>query len=271
MKKIYIIKANGQKVRFEPNKVIWSCIRAGTSRKEAKRIAKNTQNTIHDGFTTKQVYRIVLNNISKVKSGRAIQHRYRLKESIMRMGPAGFPFESFISQILSNYGYVIEGVRNEMRGKCGRHEIDVIAKQKNKRFMVECKYHHRRGIHTNLKASLYTHARFLDLSEYFDEEMLSCNTKLSEDALEYASCVGQKMLCWKHPPGKGLEILIDEKGLYPITILNLNKIELKAFSDLKFMIAKDLLTSDLNQLSKKTNIPLLRLQRLHGMVRDILV
>ena len=34
-------------------------------------------------------------------------------------------------------------------------------------------------------------------------------------------------------------------------MLNLNKIELKAFSDIKFMIAKDLLTTDLEHLLEK--------------------
>ncbi|NIS94793.1 MAG: restriction endonuclease [Nitrosopumilaceae archaeon] len=271
MWKKYIIKADGRRVPFDPNKVIGTCIRAGASRKEAKKIAKNTLDLIENDFTTREVYKIVLNNISKIDGGRVIQHRYKLKESIMRMGPAGFPFESFISQILSNYGYNIEGVRKKIHGKCGRHEIDVVAKQKNKRYMVECKYHHRRGIHTSLKASLYTHARFLDLQKDFDEEILSCNTKLSKDALEYATCIGQNLLCWKHPNGKSLENMIDEKGLYPITLLNLSKIELKSFSDIHFMIAKDLLVTDLKQLSKKTRIPLSRLQRLQNLVREILV
>lgn len=271
MKKIYIIKADGRKVCFNPNKVIGTCIRAGASKKEAKRIAKDTLNQIQNGFTTKEVYKVVLSNISKINRGNVIRYKYKLKESIMKMGPAGFPFESFISQILSNYGYEIEGVRKKIHGKCGKHEIDVIAKLKDKRFMVECKYHHRRGIHTSLKESLYTHARFLDLSEIFDEEILSCNTKLSDDALEYATCIGQNMLCWKHPTGNSLEKMIDEKGLYPITLLNLNKFELKAFSDIKFMIAKDLLTTNLKQLSKKTNISLFRLQRLQRLVREILM
>ena len=65
--------------------------------------------------------------------------------------------------------------------------------------------------------------------------------------------------------------MIDDKGLYPITMLNLNKIELKAFSDIKFMIAKDLLTTDLEHLSRKTNIPLSRLQRLQMLVKQILI
>lgn len=270
MKKIYVIKANGQSVPFDPNKVVGTCIRAGASEKQAKRIARKTKAMVRSGSTTRDVYRLVLQNIAEVDETKVIKHKYRLKEAIMKMGPAGFPFESYVSQILSNYGYEIEGVRIQVKGECVRHEIDVIARIKNKRYMVECKYHHRRGIHTSLKDSLYTHARFLDLQKQFDGEILSCNTKLSNDALTYAKCVGQNLLCWRHPPGGGLEKMIDDKGLYPITMISLNKIELMAFAKVKFMIAKDLLTVDLKQLSRKTNIPYTRLQRLHHLVSRIL-
>jgi hypothetical protein len=270
MKKIYVIKANGKPVPFDPNKVIGTCIRAGTSEKQAKQIARKTQVMIRSGLTTRDIYRLVLQNISKVDESKVIKHKYRLKEAIMKMGPIGFPFESYISQILSNYGYEIKGVRMVVKGECVKHEIDVIAKSKNKKYMVECKYHHRRGIHTGLKESLYTHARFLDLQKQFDGEILSCNTKLSDDAFAYATCIGQNLLCWRHPPDGGLEKMIEDKGLYPITMVSLNKTELMQFSKIKFMIARDLLTVDLRQLSRKTNIPYTRLQRLYHLVSRIL-
>lgn len=268
--KIYIIKADGSRVPFDPNKVIGTCIRAGASRKQAKRIAQRTREQIREGMTTSEVYRLVLSNIGKEDERHVLKHRYRLKESIMKMGPAGFPFESYMSQILSQYGYDIEAVRKPVQGKCVQHEVDVIAKSNNIRYMVECKYHHKRGISTTLKDSLYTHARFLDLNQQFDDEILSCNTKLSPDALTYAKCVGQKLLCWKHPPSGGLEKMIDNKGLYPITMVSLNKTELIAFSKIKFMIAKDLLEVDLKKLSRETSIPYTRLQRIRNLVDRIL-
>lgn len=270
MKKIYVIKANGQSVPFDLNKVMGTCIRAGASKKQAKEIARKTMTTIRNGSTTRTVYRLVLKNISEIDDSKVLEHKYRLKEAIMKMGPAGFPFESYLSQILSYHGYDIEAVRMKVHGKCVKHEIDVIATLKNKRYMIECKYHHRRGIHTSLKDSLYTHARFLDLSDQFDGEILSCNTKLSTDALTYAKCVGQNVLCWRHPYEKGLEKMIDDKGLYPITMVSLNKTELMQFSKIKFMIAKDLLSADLKQLSRKTKISYARLQRLQHLIEQII-
>lgn len=64
--------------------------------------------------------------------------------------------------------------------------------------------------------------------------------------------------------------MIEEKGLYPITILCLSKKELIAFSKVNFMIAKDILGEDLMKLSHKTDIPYTRLQRLQSLVRRIL-
>ena len=136
--------------------------------------------------------------------------------------------------------------------------------------MIECKYHNFPGIYTGLKESLYTHARFLDLSEVFNSEMLVCNTKVSDDVITYAKCIGQKLLCWRYPRDKGLENMIEEKGLYPITILGLRSKELESFSQNNIMLAKDLLTSNISQLSHKTNIAYPRLQRLQNVVKQII-
>src|SRR3546814_4287206 len=78
-------------VLFDPNKVIRTCIRAGASRKEAKRIAKNTLNMIRSGFTTREVYKIVLHNISKIDRGniRSEEHTSEL-QSLMRISYAVF-------------------------------------------------------------------------------------------------------------------------------------------------------------------------------------
>jgi hypothetical protein len=85
-----ITKANGQKVPFDARKVEFTCIRAGASSDLAKRIASQIHSRIRYGTTTREIYRMVLQLLSQNGSS-AIKHRYRLKEAIMRMGPAGFP------------------------------------------------------------------------------------------------------------------------------------------------------------------------------------
>lgn len=271
-KKIYVIKANGQSVPFDGNKVKATCMRAGASKNLAERVTQKVHEQLHHGIRTREIYRMVLAALASEDEGRFIKHRYRLKESIMLMGPAGFAFEIYVGKILENYGYHVESTRSQVNGKCVKHEIDLIVDSNltSERYMVECKYHNFPGIYTGIKESLYTHARFLDLSEVFDNEMLVCNTKVSDDVITYAKCVGQKLLCWRYPDKKGLENMIEEKGLYPITILGLSAKELLSLSQYKIMLAKDLLTIDVNQLARKIDMSYTRLHRLQNLVQNIL-
>jgi hypothetical protein len=271
LKKIIITKANGEKAPFDPNKVESTCIRAGASPELAKRVSKQVYSKIRYGMTTKEIYRMVLHLLSQ-GGGSAIRQRYRLKEAIMRLGPAGFTFETFVGQILENFGYKIRLIRAELAGRCVKHEIDLFVEslQDGKKWVVECKYHNVPGRYTGLKESLYTHARFLDLSDNFDGEILVCNTKVSPDVITYANCVRQKVLSWKFPPQHGLETMIEEKKLYPITILGLNRRELEIFSQYKMMIAKDLLDIDVNEFARRTKIPIKRLLMFQRLVNQII-
>lgn len=271
MKKIVITKANGEKALFDPNKVETTCIRAGASNDLARRIANQVYSKIHQGMTTKEIYRLVLRLLSEYGNV-AIKQRYRLKESIMRMGPAGFSFETYVGQILEQFGYKIKSIRAKMVGRCVRHEIDLILEsiQDSKKWLVECKYHNMRGRYTGLKESLYTHARFLDLSEKLDAEMLVCNTKVSSDVITYARCVGQKVLSWRYPTDMGLEKMIEIKKLYPVTILNPTKKELELFSRNNLMIAKDLVDMTVNELANKTGISFKRIMVLRDLAKQVI-
>ena len=269
MRKIIITKANGQKAPFDPRKVEFTCIRAGADPKVARDIARQIHSRIHYGTTTKEIYSMVLQFLSKHGSV-AIKQRYRLKESIMRLGPAGFSFETYVSQILENFGYKTKSIGKEFQGRCVKHEIDLAMEQLGKRWLVECKYHNMPGRYTGIKESLYTHARFLDLVDSFDGEMLVCNTKVSDDVITYATCIGQKVLSWKYPGGAGLEKMIEDKKLYPITILGPTRFELEAFAKSKTMIAKDLVNVDINEFSKATRIPLKRVIALQRLLNQII-
>ena len=99
----------------------------------------------------KEVYKIVLNNISKIDRGNAIRYKYRLKESIMKLGPNGFAFENYVGNILEHYGLKIKGIRSKVKGKCSNHEIDLIAISNKKKFMIECKHNSTRGGFIGLK------------------------------------------------------------------------------------------------------------------------
>jgi ATP cone domain len=104
-KTIFVIKANGEKVPFNSNKVISTCIRAGANRKLARKVSEEVSLQIHDGMRTREVYRLVLALLSQFEDGGITSHRYRLKEAIMQLGPAGFLFENYVSRILEDHGY----------------------------------------------------------------------------------------------------------------------------------------------------------------------
>ena len=271
-KTIWVIKANGTKAPFDMYKVRSTCLRAGASRKAAKKIAERVREKVRDGTRTSEIYKMVLNMLKIEDETKIIHHKYRLKESIMRMGPAGYRFETYMGEILGSYGHNVLSTRTIVQGKCVKHEIDLITEftSNGEKYLVECKYHNTSGLYTGLKESLYTHARFLDLNDKYDHEMLVCNTKLSDDARTYAKCIGQKIISWRYPPEKSLEKIIEEKGLYPITILGLNKYELASFARNNMMLIRDLVKSNLNLLSSETGIAYQRLERLQNLARQIL-
>jgi hypothetical protein len=268
LKKIFITKANGGKAVFDVTKVESTCIRAGASSEQAKRIAYQTYSRIYQNISTKEIYRMVLGFLAKENI--AAKHRYRLKESIMKLGPAGFSFEIYVGQILQEFGYKVSSIGSEVQGRCVRHEIDLFVEYQGKRWLVECKYHNVLGRYTGLKESLYTHARFLDLEGKVDAEMLVCNTKVSPDVITYALCVGQKVLSWKYPIHQGLEKMIEEKKLYPITIIMPTKRELELFLKNNLMIAKNILDIDVQDFAAKTKIPVKRIVFLQRLVNQII-
>jgi len=268
---IKVVKADGSVEEFQPRKIMRTMRKAGASKAVAKRALKEIEGAAYDGITTREILKRVKALLQKEELHTAM--RYDLKGAIMRMGPAGFAFETFISEILSNYGYKTK-LRSILQGRCVQHEVDAVAERTSgaaRRCLIECKYHNMSGLSVELKDVLYTYARFLDLNEgsdlgkgeRFDEVWLVSNTHASPDATKYASCRGMKLLCWRFPKGRGLEELIAEKKLYPVTILrSVDKITLDNLFLADLMLAKDLVTHDMNYLREKTKLSEEKLRKL---------
>lgn len=180
----------------------------------------------------------------------------------MSLGPSGFPFEKYFAKILDLYGYKTNvGVR--LKGKRVLHEVDIVA-IKNKKAMIECKYHNQSGISTGLQPAMYTYARFLDLKGHnFNFPWLVTNTKCSIDAQNYAEGVDLKITSWNYPPNESLLKLIENKRIYPITISNtLKKYELEKFFDANIITVKDLLRIDIDKIVNLTGINKSRIQKI---------
>jgi len=262
---MYIINASGGLEKFDSNKIKRTCLRAGASNKLANKIAREVTKKSYDGISTKEILHITLNLLKKQEP--FIAARYDLKGAIFRLGPAGFAFEHLVAEILKEYGYSTK-VHSIINGACVSHEVDIIANREDKNFMIECKYHNLPGIYTGLRDVLYTYARFLDLEDGFKKGLcqkfiqpwLLCNTKFSDDTVKYAKCKGMKLIGWNYPKSQGLEKMIEEKKLYPITMLRtLDRDSQEKLASVGLILIIDLLRMNTKELSELTRIPKKRL------------
>lgn len=251
---IEVINASGQKEPFDPQKIRHTVLKSGADAALADEIVKKVESQVHDGMKTGKVFDLVMRALKEASA--QVAARYDLKGSIMRLGPAGFTFETYMAEVLTQYGYEVK-IRQSVKGKCATHELDLVFSEKKDgqehRFFAECKHHSSLGIYLDLKEALYTYARFLDLVEghnagvclSFEGAWLICNTRASTEAQAYADCVGLNLLCWNYPPGKGLQNLIEEKKLYPITMLpSVDAQSLTALGRYSFLLLRDLVRCD---------------------------
>ncbi len=257
-----IIKASGEKEKFSEEKLYESLKRAGVKSEFARSVVKEVGKKVKPDITSEDILKHASRCITKRDP--ILAARYNLKHAIMALGPSGFLFEQYVAAILEEYGYDTE-VGIMVRGGCVTHEVDVVARKENKHFMIECKYHNSRGIYSDLKVALYTHARFLDIKKvweaqsghkyFFHQPWLVTNTKCTSQAIQYAECAGLRIISWRYPKDAGLESLVEEKGLYPVTVLpSVNRYAKERLAENNIMLAKDLLDYSPNDLRKKMRI-----------------
>lgn len=223
---IHITKASGKPAVFIPDKLAVSLRRAGAGEGMILQILDAVTFQLYEGMSTKEIYRIAFRLLKKMSKQTA--SKYKLKDAIFELGPAGFAFEHFISEILKHEGYSIKS-GTIVQGHCVKHEIDVIAIKAEQHFMVECKFHLNKGIFCNVKIPLYIQARFKDVEQQwlqleghqtkFHQAWVVTNTRFTKDAIQYGTCAGLHLLSWDYPSGNSLREQIDRLKLYPVTCL----------------------------------------------------
>lgn len=264
---ITITKASGEKELFEKEKLRQSLLRAGASSALAAQIVREVEINLTEGMSTKDIYTRAHKLLNKAE--RPVAGRYHLKNGIMEMGPSGFPFERYVSEILTHQGYKVQ-VGKVVKGKCVKHEVDVIAERAGQHFMIECKYHNSPGIFCDVKIPLYIHARFIDVEaqwklepghgEKFHQGWVVTNTRFTSDAIAYGSCVGLNLVSLDYPQGGSLRDMIEQTGLYPLTCLtSLTHQEKKVLLERKIVLCKEVChnpqyLSELNISEPRTKI-----------------
>ncbi len=222
-KEIIIQKASGEHEAFSAAKLKRSLTRSGASSAAADDVVNQIEAQLEEGMTTKAIYNLAFSLLRK--TDRPTASRYNLKRAIMELGPSGYPFEEFVGALLREQGYDVE-VGKLVAGKCVDHEVDVVATKGKEHFLIECKFHNRPGLRSNVKIPLYVKARFDDIvaeekhsKEHFDGCWIVTNTKFTSEAVKYGTCAGLKVIGWSHPKNEGIESIIDRLGLHPITCL----------------------------------------------------
>lgn len=216
---MHVTKANGEREHFSEEKVRYSIHRAGIPEEIQNQVVDHISSKLYENIPTHEIYRHITEFLTDSDKP-FIKAKYSLKQAIMELGPTGYPFEDFISEIFKTMGYATQ-VRTILLGRCISHEIDVIAQKGEERLMIEAKFHNNSGIRSDSHVALYTKARFDDIKEKhgLTKAVVVTNTKVTLDALNYSDCVGMKIISWSLPEGESLRDLIEKSGLSPITAL----------------------------------------------------
>lgn len=269
---ILVTKSHGGTEPFSREKILRTCLRAGSTKEQAEKISADVEKRAYDKISSREILKMVLSTLRK--ENQAAASRYDLSGALLRLGPAGFGFETFFGEILFNHGYSFK-TDQFVRGASGvQHEIDLVLEKDGKKFLVEAKYHNAPGIFTGLHEAMYTWARFLDISQRtkeFSGMWLVSNTKFSSDAIKYANFVGLKLVGWHYPKTESLQFLIESKKLYPITLLgNLSKDDEQRFGDAGLMLLRDVIEIPIEKLHNITHINFKKLKELKSLAGKVL-
>ncbi|GIW66938.1 MAG: hypothetical protein KatS3mg095_0836 [Candidatus Parcubacteria bacterium] len=260
MKKI--IKKFGEEETFDEEKFCNNLIKIGIDNKTAFNLCHKIYNKLPNIVKSTDVFKLTLQELKRINHYYAL--KYNLKKAIFDLGPTGYPFEQYFSKILAEYGY--ETIINEfIDGKCLKYEIDIVAIKNEQRYIIECKFHHSFEIPSDLKNILYVYGRWLDIKERYSYLIpwLATNTKISNEAIEFAECRNIKLTAWHYPKDESLEKLIEGKNLYPVTIiLNANKFIVKKLIENHYVLTNDLLRDTPENIAQKTNIDIKKINKI---------
>lgn len=272
---IYVTKADGSKQPFDRNKIIRTCLRLQLNYNDAEKVAREIESKIYNGIPTKKILQMIFKIASNYRS--SLKYQTDLRESIALLRPKP-DFEKFVELIFKTLGYKTE-TNLLLNGACVEHEIDVIAKKDEEILLIEVKHHVNPHKYTGLDVFLEVNSTLEDLREgyklgthtyNFTKALVICNTKISEHGKKYAKCKKIEAIAWNYPEEFGLERIIEENKIYPITILKSLEIEeMYKFADAGIITLKQLLDNTKN-IASKVKLSIKRVQQIQKEAQIIL-
>ncbi|MDO8425266.1 MAG: ATP cone domain-containing protein [bacterium] len=257
-----IVKASGDYAPLDIRKLERSVRHVGASKSLARGVAQDVARDVRDGMTTRQIHALVLRALRQRRE-RSTEVRYSLKEAMRRLGPAGYDFEHYVAAVLRAHGYDAY-LPPLMPGMAVEHEVDVIARKGSMTAMVEAKYRNAPGIYVRLKDIMATWARYEDLREAYRHGKhttkltacwVVCNTKVTGDGIAFGEYKGMRIIGWEYPKGAGLQQLVIEKHLYPVTVLrSVSTVMRTAFANAGLIVCHDIAGMPTRELMTRTGL-----------------
>ncbi len=251
----------------------------GANRQVAYEIATKIEERLYDGITTAKILQMLFRFLPKYRP--ATRHLIDLRKglSLMRSKPE---FEVFVQLLLAHHGF--EVTPNQIiKGKCGEHEVDAVARKGGVTYYVEAKHHENYHTPTGLDESRIARAVLEDVTEGFslgvnglkvDRAMIVTNTRYSEHATRYGSCRGILQIGWSSPMGLDLRDMIEEKKLYPLTCLRGLRWEVQEkLGNAGVVLIKQLVEENPYALAMKTGLSRMALgeivERAHAVMQNL--
>ncbi len=273
---VMVKKADGSKQPFDKAKIVRTCLKSGVNKGLAEKIAKEIETKAYNGIVTEKILEMIFRHLRKHRP--AIRHFLDLRKglSLLQSKP---DFERFVQITLGENGYKVSS-NQIIRGRCVEHEVDAIASKDDVTYFVEAKHHSNYHTPTGLDESRIARAvledviegRDLGLNNFeIDRAMIVTNTKFSEHAKKYGECRGISLTGWSYPPHQGLQDLIEEKKLYPITCIKMLKKEtMMKLSSNGIVTMKQLVREEREELARKTKLERKTLETIRDKVKSYL-
>lgn len=251
MSEIIITKSNGDQEVFDDSKLIRSLQRVQATELEIDRVLHHVRTRLRNGMTTRDIYSLAHNALASFQKKNPKAIRYSLKQSIMQLGPSGFPFEQFVARVYVELGYTCQ-VGVMVQGNCIQHEVDILAYKGDEVICIEAKFHNEPYMKSDTKVALYVKARFDDLvgqkisidkkNKHITRGILITNTNFTDNAEKYVECTGgYDLISWNKPEKKGLLDYIQDYGLHPVTVIpELKKREITALLNQGVIVCSDI-------------------------------
>ncbi len=266
-----VTKWNGVKQEYDPEKVLDTLSRYGVTGGEAEEVLADIESKLVPGIRTSRILRLLHEKLDEREKTGRLKRDLRSALCMMKSAP---DFEEYVRLVLGSVGY---GVKPNavIRGHCVEHEIDGVLERDGEQIYLETKHHRRRHSYTPFYVSLSAKAKFDDIRRGFEEGLngydfsrvlIVCNTRMTDHARRYAECVGMEHVGWKTPPGGGIDGMITEGGVYPVTILrSVERRERDALSNAGIVTLRQLL-----EYRGETSLPVDRFEGLRGEAERVL-